>query len=282
VHKEAYLNEIKYLKATITSHKATLFITIEEEDETEVPYRIENRCEGVDISVYQSRSSPSKGILVKPGQILPWSWRYPSEKGEVIVDFITKSSSNYHFSQSRFNFDKLDQPLVTEIYVGSKERIKVLSKVTIEGVTRVLKFSLLPESGPTKEIQYRRFSSSSSEEEEIMVNYDIDVNLPHIGISVITNIEEKFGKKAERKEAAYCRISGLRLKVVETNEKRFYYLTVNNLIMNNNLNYMSHFPVVLAPTEPRELNHYGGRKFLDLTLIQRHKAKVVLSCNLRE
>jgi len=260
IQKEGSPNEIKYLKASVTKEKASIFIVIEEEDSAKIPYRIENLCSGLDLLVYQSGSHPSRGVIVKPSQIVPWSWRFLNNKKEITVDFIAEGAVKHHNDQYKFTFNNLNEPITGEIPLENDQKVKVTAETRIESGIRILRFV------DKEEEEYTEKNST--------VNYDIHVNLEKIALGVTAAVEEKENEGKVRQEILYSKMAGVRLTFVETDEKRFCRLAFRSLCLRDNLAHQNSFVKAFGPMNEEMFSKYSRKQFLDLLVVQRYHIHV--------
>ncbi len=260
IQKEGSPNEIKYLKASVTKDKASIFIVIEEEDSGKIPYKVENLCSGVDLSVYQTGSHPSRGLIVKPGETIPWSWRFLNNKKEITVDFITEEGAmRHHHEKNKFTFNNLYEPITEEISIENDQKIKITAETKIENGIRILRFM-------DKEEEYVEKNS--------IVNYDIHLNLEKIALGVTAAVEEKENGGKVRQEVLYSKLAGVKLTFVETDEKRFCRLALRSLSLRDNLAHQNAFVKAFGPMNEEMFSKYSRKQFLDLLVVQRYNIQV--------
>jgi len=264
IQKQESANEVKYLKTSVTKHQASIFVVLEEEEIAQIPYRIENLCqEGVDISVYQSGSHPSRGLIVKTGENVPWSWRFPNNKKELTADFITEGSVKHHLDKYKFTFNNLHEPITGEICIGNEQKTKITAETIIENGIRILRFT--DESSVVQDLEQECIPT---------VNYDIQVNLEKIALAVTAAVEDKENGTKERQEIMYSKFAGVKVTLVETDEKRFCRLAFRSLSLRDNLTHQCTFMKAFAPTYEEMFSKDSRKQFLDILLVQRYNIQM--------
>jgi len=279
-------SETKFIKATITFQGAVLFVVLEEEKPETCELKIQNDISGVQILVSQKDAEPSQSETIKSGAHAPWGWEFPSGEKQVSVEFKTDEDpsktfkTDYHF----FDFNTFNQ--VQKVLIPGKtpsELKHIFAVVTMDGHTKTLKFFADHVAGGRQGLQspIRMKTETETETEETtlireqkLLNFNFEVNISGIGVSLISRLNNPKTMKKDRREVLYLFLAGFQFKMLSSNENTVHQLRVKYLNLDNNTHFKTTFPVLLTPTKPKDLLLNENNYMIDFLISQKTNVDV--------
>jgi len=276
-------SETKFIKATVTFQGAILFVVLEQEEPETCELKIQNNIPGVQILVNQKSAEQSQSEVIKSGTLAPWAWEFPSGEKQVSVEFQTDQDpsktfkTDYHF----FNFNTFNQ--VQKVLIPEKtpsELKQVFAVVTMEGHTKILKFftdssMIAGRQGPQSPIRIKSETETETEgtsflkNSQKLLNFNFEVNISGIGVSLISRLNNPKTMKKERREVLYLFLAGFQFRMLSSNENTVHQLRVKYLNLDNNTHYKTTFPVLLTPTKPKDLLLNDNNYMIDFLVSQK-------------
>ena len=240
-------SQARFLKIKINPSAAVNYIEIEEQPPHETSLRVQNDLEDIDLVFYQTCSKASDGFKITSGKSLPYAWQTPSLTREIYVDFQYKNKINYHSIQNKYSFDWLNKVVESVFVMPNQQEMKIHSITEIRGKTRIMRF-------------YHQEKEKKRKNEEIAIQA-FQIKLKGIGLSLISSIE---GKKVE---IIYASLRDIEFATLRTNLMQAYQLRIKYINIDNNAYSATLFPVLLTPTNPRELlNPDSKNYFIDILI----------------
>ena len=254
---------MKYIKATINSEYHEIFVTFEDQPKETTSLKISNKCEDLDIKIYQTCLSSNEGLILKSNKTIPFAWNYPNKERKIYVDFMKGHSYYYHSFDDIFNFDAINKTTAFAIPGENGKIIQIYTNVVLEETSRILTFySKDPNSTrQIKKIFFKKLIERVIKEKILLQTH---LRIKGIGLSFISTLKGK-NDKTHRTEIIYMIIKNIDLIMVQSNLQKNFHLRVKYFNIDSNVSFLTTFPVLMTPTLPKGLRDPDTKKyFLDI------------------
>ena len=216
---------------------------------------------------------------VKANETINFSWVCPLKEKEIFLQF---NSKNYKFLQSEILLDKVyfkKEIILMPNNSEENEEITLIAVVRIEGPTKILSIYEKNEKTRSKkknsevsEINFKRNKSKKLTviDQVQIVMRQIKVYFKNIGISIVQNY-----KNEDTHEVFYICIKDLEFIIIETKKCRTVQLRILYLNIDNNSQDHLLYPVILTPTNYRDIIVKRRKFFFNFIIEQNLKAETV-------
>ena len=256
-------SKFKYIKATINSEYHEIFIIFEDQPKESASLKIRNKCEDLDIKVYQTCLSSSEGLIIKPYETIPFAWTHPNKDRQIYVDFMRSRNYYYHSFDDIFNFDAINKTTAFPIPSENGQIMQIYTNVIIEGTSRILVF-YPRDPNSTRKLKKLFFKKLVEKIIKEKMYLQVHLKIKGIGISFVSTLKAK-KNKTYRSEIIYMIIKYVDLLVIKSNIQNTFHFRIKYFNIDSNVNFVTAFPVLMTPTLPKALRDPNAKKyFLDI------------------
>jgi len=217
----------KYFNLVISLKDASLFATLQEQDLSETSLKIKNNTSEYELVARQLGVPHS--ISIFPGSTMPFAWVNPAANNVIMLRLVTNEVSSFEFE---YTIAEVNKPTKYSIQMKS-QIIKLTLCAVLIGRSRIIEIST--EKDEVKE------------NEQDKINLLFRINLPALGISLISTAGQR------KCELAYIRLSPFLFALVDQNGATSLQLRIKSIMLDNNYHRETQFPVTLFAHNVKEL-----------------------------
>ena len=222
------LTQDKYFNLLITIQDASLFVTLQEQDQSDASIQIKNNLKEYELVVHQYGVANCSYTVPSEGKI-PFAWLQPSLNNVIIVKLSTPSKRTS--SEIKCKLQDINKSITEVVMLGSSSVI-VSYIVSLSGRSRVVEFFIGHEKDEKKEEECK---------------FLLRANLPSLGISLISAASNK------KYELAYISLTPFLLVVVDKGDSTALQVRVKSIVVDNNSRYDLPYPVIVFPQNLKKL-----------------------------